>query len=246
MICSTAAVNILANPSFEAGRASWSFYSNGSGSFAATAPAYECSNKAQVTLAKVGSNMQLYQRNFALQAGKRYLLSFAATATDGRDLVVRVHKDTTPYTNYGLNQKFDLQPGWQEFAVVFQTRGFSGMTKDTRLAFWFVGSALNGDLYQIDRVRLEEVGATETMTPAATPKLVPTATSTLTPTITATIMPTATPSLVPTETASPQPENTATATPAATETPAAEPSATPTATAAATSEPTATATVESG
>jgi hypothetical protein len=63
----------------------------------------------------------------------------------------------SPYTSYGINgQVFNLGMSWQVFTHEFTTTGFSDNTTDTRLRFWFVDKASNGDVYWLDDVRLEE------------------------------------------------------------------------------------------
>ena len=155
-LCSQTSANVLLNPSFEDGARNWTFYSSGLGGISTPGgDAYECAAAARLSFVTVANNMQLYQKGFALRAGQRYRLSFAAYATNGRDLQVRLQKHLTPFTSYGLAQSVNLSSGWQEFAYEFVATGFSGTTTDTRLYFWFVGNAQAGDVYWIDRVRLE-------------------------------------------------------------------------------------------
>ena len=42
--------NVVVNPGFESGKSPWSFYTNGTGSFNISSPAYEGSNAAHITL----------------------------------------------------------------------------------------------------------------------------------------------------------------------------------------------------
>ncbi len=182
--------NILANPSFESGENNWTFYTNGSGDFTADSPAYHCDQAARIAINTVNNNMQLNQTGFPLSSNTTYRLSFAAFSNSGRDLNVFIHKNQANYANYGLNQAVNLNTGWQTYAYEFTTSGFSGTTNDTRLRFWFVGGAANGDVYWIDNVVLEPVGGppnTPTPTPVtsetpppptATPDNPPTATPT--------------------------------------------------------------------
>ena len=154
--CSVTGANVLRNPSFEDAARNWTFYSSALGGISTPGgDVYECAAAARLSFVTIGNNMQLYQNGFTLEAGRRYRLSFAAYSTDGRDLQVRVQRHSSPYTSYGLNRSADLSDGWREYVYEFQTVGFSGTTTDTRLYFWFVGNAAAGDVYMIDRVRLE-------------------------------------------------------------------------------------------
>ena len=113
-----------------------------------------------MTINTVGSNMQLYQTGFPLKANTRYRLSFAAFSSSGSDLAIYLHKHAKPYTIYGLGgEVFNLTQGWQLFSTEFTSSGFSGTTSDTRLRFWFPGLARSGDVYWIDDIQLEEIGA---------------------------------------------------------------------------------------
>ncbi len=216
--CLPDANNILANPGFESGTSSWTFYTSGSGEFTTTSPAYQCEKAAQVSLITVSSNMQLYQRNFLLKANTNYRLSFAATSNTGDDVVVYLHRHTAPYTKYGINGlRFDLTQSWQRYSTEFTSTGFSGTTSDTRLRFWFSGVAKNGDVYLIDDVILEEVNGSATATPSQTPTMTATPVNTATPTPVASHTPTAT--AVATNTPEPSSTATSTATPGPTATP---------------------------
>jgi hypothetical protein len=57
----------------------------------------------------------------------------------------------------GVN--FNLSQSWQTFSTEFTSTGFSSTTTDTRLRFWFVGQAGNGEIYLIDDVQLEEIAS---------------------------------------------------------------------------------------
>ncbi len=176
----SAVPGLLQNADFEKGRASWNFYTNGSGSFEATGPAFQCSTSARVTLNSVGSNTQLYQSGFSLRANSRYRLTFAAYSSSGKDLQVYIQRHGSPYATFGLNgTTVNLGNSWSTHSVEFTASGFSGTTADTRLRFWFSGNAGNGDVYYFDAVSLEEIGgggdptpppsSTATPQPSATP-----------------------------------------------------------------------------
>ena len=163
--------NVLNNPSFENGSADWNFFTNGTGSFVTVSQGYHCDLAGKLTFTTVNNNMQLYQYNFPLKGNTAYRLRFAGYASTGHDLRVYLQQHTDPFTNYGINgTNFNLGTSWQEFNHEFTTSGFSGNSSDTRLRFWFVGNAANGDIYWLDNIRLEEVNSAQpTQTPTATP-----------------------------------------------------------------------------
>ena len=204
--------NVLANPGFEDGINPWNFYTNGRGDISLAGPAFQCDNAARLSFEKTGSNMQLYQTDFLLKANTQYRLSFAAYSNTGHDLRLYLQRHSSPYTSYGLNNEtFNLTSSWQQFSTEFTTSGFSGTTTDSRLRFWFVGKAANGDVYWIDNVQLEEVNGaapTATSTPASTSTntpVPPTAAATLAATATNTPVITATNTAVSTTTNTPRP-----------------------------------------
>jgi len=148
--------NILINPNFESGKSPWGFYTNGTGGFDISGPAYEGSNAARITLTTTGTNMQFFQKDVTLEPNTEYELKFAAYSNSGANLKVFLHKNTSPYTNYGLNSFVDLTTSWAVHTIRFTTDNFSTPTTDTRLRFWFVNYASNGDEYWIDDVVLSE------------------------------------------------------------------------------------------
>ncbi|MDL5502887.1 MAG: carbohydrate binding domain-containing protein, partial [Candidatus Methanoperedens sp.] len=85
-------VNLIQNPGFESGKTSWTFYTNGVGTFNAGPPAYAGNNSAKITLTTVGTNMQLYQSGINLEPNTLYQLSFAAYSNTGHDIRVRLFK----------------------------------------------------------------------------------------------------------------------------------------------------------
>jgi hypothetical protein len=179
----TAVDTLLNNADFESGTSSWSFFSNGSGSFNASSPAYQCDKAANLTLTRMGSNVQLYQSGFPLRANGRYRLTFAAYSSSGNDMRLYVQRHGSPYAAFGLSgETVNLTTSWQTYTVEFTASGFSGTTTDTRLRFWFPGKAANGDIYHIDAVALQEIGGGSPPTSTATPP--PNATATPRPSAT--------------------------------------------------------------
>ncbi|MEK9136335.1 MAG: immunoglobulin domain-containing protein, partial [Bacteroidota bacterium] len=97
------AINVVSNPGFESGTTSWSFYTDGGGSFSTVSPGFVGSAAAKLDIAGVGSNVQLYQANIPLEANTNYQLSFVAYSTTGNDLSVTLQQHDAPYINYGLS-----------------------------------------------------------------------------------------------------------------------------------------------
>ncbi len=151
--------NVLQNPGFEEGETSWRLYTNASASFnVLSKPAavpYECEANAEVRIRKQGSNVQFTQKNFPLQPNTDYMLRFAARSSGGEDVALYLHKDKSPYSNYGLNTgPLDLSAEWQVFELTFTTSGFDSLTTDTRLRFWLAPYDRDGTVYEFDDVVL--------------------------------------------------------------------------------------------
>lgn len=166
--------NVLANPGFENGTSSWTFYTNGNGSFTTVSPGSEGSTAGRVTVTTTGTNTQLYQAGIRLDPYTDYELTFAARSSSGNDLKVSVLKHASPYTNYGLNRHVaDLRTNWQTFKVTFRTMGFSSPVSDARLMFWLSDTAKAGDQFFIDGIVLAKKGpqpVSSTQTAAAAPQ----------------------------------------------------------------------------
>jgi hypothetical protein len=153
----------LVNPSFEAGTAPWLFYTNAQGSFTTAGPGFAGNAAARLEIAKVGSNMQFYQANFTLEPATGYRLQFAAKFSTGHDLSVYLQRNSSPYTNYGVNNfRVNLTTAWKTFTIEFTSKGFTAATSDTRLRFWLANLAKASDSYWIDEVSLVKVISTAT------------------------------------------------------------------------------------
>jgi tripartite motif-containing protein 71 len=150
-------INLLNNPGFESGTASWLFYTSASGMFSAVFPVFEGDHEAELALASSGSNIQLYQTGIILEPNTRYRLSFAAYCTTGHDLSVVLLKHVSPFTSYGLDYEADLDTSWKTFTTEFTTTGFTGTANDGRLMFYLAPFAAAEDTYYIDDVRIEKV-----------------------------------------------------------------------------------------
>lgn len=147
--------NLIHNPGFESGKTSWTFVTDGTGSFTtANTDPYECANNARVSIGSQGTNVQLYQRNVALQGGKTYQLRLAARSNGGQDVQLFLHKHGAPYNNYGLNGvTLDLTPAWTVFVVEFTAAGSVPLT-DGRLRLWLGPFDQNGANFEFDDVVL--------------------------------------------------------------------------------------------
>lgn len=155
----TSAYSGITNPGFESGTTSWTFYTNGIGTFNAASPGYEGNNAAVLALSSVGSNMQLYQTGITLEQNTRYRLSFAGYSTTGNDVSVRFIQHVSPFTSYMPEYVANLGKTWQTFTTEFEPTGFTGAVNDARLQFWLSPFAAAGDTYYIDDIRLEKVNS---------------------------------------------------------------------------------------
>lgn len=154
--------NIVSNGGFETGTSPWIFYSDGSAAFSRVSPGSQSSFAARVSVTTQGTNVQLSQTGITLRPNTLYRLSFDAYSNTGHDLSVFLHRNTSPYTNYGVNNFVcDLTTTWQQFSLVFTTTGFSAQTTDSRLRFWFAPYDAPGDQFFIDNVTIALVGGQE-------------------------------------------------------------------------------------
>jgi hypothetical protein len=154
----TPSANLLTNPGFESGTSSWTFFTDGIGSFATISPGYELTKAAKVTVSTLGNgNVQLFQSGLALEPNTKYRLTFSAYSSTGHDVYLSLIKTVSPYTNYGLSLTPNLTTSWQTFTQDFTTSGFINNITDGRLRFYFPGQAQAGDIYYLDDLKLEKV-----------------------------------------------------------------------------------------
>ncbi len=155
--------NAIFNSGFESGTNFWAYVNiGGSGSFTMMTSGQKTGvNSAQVYIGAAGTNIQLMQSGFAIEANKQYRASFSAYSSTGRNMHLSLIRHSDGY-NFGLYEDYDLTTGWQTFSTDFVTSGFAGTTNDTtnvaRLMFRFSGFALGNDYYYIDDVKLEKIG----------------------------------------------------------------------------------------
>jgi hypothetical protein len=156
LIVDKATANLLVNGTFENGTTSWTFYTNGAGSYATVSPGSSgAGNALQVSISTEGTNVQLFQAGVTVQANTSYQLSFDAYSNTGHNVEVSLGQHGAPYTNYGLlNRPVDLTTGWQNFSVTFTTSGFTGSVSDARLMFWLAPYDAAGDRYGLDNIVL--------------------------------------------------------------------------------------------
>jgi len=151
--------NVVNNPGFEDGKNPWKFYTNGTGNFVVTSPAYEGAGAARITTTTIGTNIQFFQYDLPLEPNTEYDLSFAAYSNTGHDLRVTLCQHGPPYTNYGLaKQSMNLSMSWNKYSINFTTKNFGSPVSDGRLTFWLADDAAPGDEYWIDHVILCQVG----------------------------------------------------------------------------------------
>ncbi len=155
--CAPSVTNGLVNPGFESGTVNWRLITNGSGTFAAAAPAQHCTSAARLQISRAGNNVQFYQNSVALEPNALYRLSFVAFSNTGHDLDLYLHKHSGSHANYGLKGTVvNLTTGWRTYSVEFTTEGFNNPVKDGRLRFWMAPYDAAGDVYWIDNVQLEK------------------------------------------------------------------------------------------
>jgi len=159
---------VLVNQGFESGTGGWVFYTNGSGVFRTVAPGSGSGAAGNVEVSSAGTNIQLYQTGFPLEAGQEYRLTFQAYSNAGRDISVTIQQHSSPFPLFGLaDRAFDLTPAWQTYSTTFTASGFPGTVTDTRIRFWFASHAQAGDQYSLDNIVLEKV-ATGSSAPTIT------------------------------------------------------------------------------
>jgi predicted GH43/DUF377 family glycosyl hydrolase len=147
--------NMIRNGSFETGTTPWTFYTNGTGTFSTVSPGTQGTRAGKISIGTPGTNVQLAQVGVTLQPNTLYRLSFDAYSNTGHDLTVYLQRNTSPYTNYGLNNFVcNLTNTWQHFAIAFTSSGFASSTSDSRLRFWFAPYDAAGDAYFVDNVVL--------------------------------------------------------------------------------------------
>lgn len=146
--------NFVVNAGFEAGAGGWFFYTNGTGNFSATPGSGDV---AKLNIISAGSNTQLSQRDISLQSDTRYRLTFNARSNTGHDASLMIMKNTSPFTNYGLNVVVNLTSLWQTFTHYFVASGFTGSVDDARLMFWLGSYASANDQYFFDDGVLEQL-----------------------------------------------------------------------------------------
>jgi len=140
--------NILVNPTIRP-LAPWKTFFNGVATVTTSS-----TGGAKIDIATQGTNMQLYQKDLAIAGDTDYVLYFEARNANNRSVAVKVAKDETPFTNYGLDQVVALTNDFQTFELPFHST--AGDKTDARLVFQFGPYDLNGTEYQIRNVLLSK------------------------------------------------------------------------------------------
>lgn len=141
-------MNLIQNPDYTGNGEGWTFHAEGGGSFVVDA------KTAVLSVAGASNNIQFYQAGLTLKPWTRYRLAFSASASDGSDMSVFLHKHNSPYTNYGLTDYIvELSAEMKEVEVYFTT---PGQADAGRLRFWFAPFAKAGTVYRLANVSLEE------------------------------------------------------------------------------------------
>lgn len=163
---SASTTNVVANPGFEAGVAPWVCKNC---ALTTGTPAYSGAAAGQLRTTKRDARAQLYQNNVRLQPRTQYQITFWARS-GGQDLQLDLIKQVSPFTNYGLNQTFDVTNEWRQFSATFTTAGFNSAISNARLRFRAPKGS--GFQYSIDDISLVAVDApppTPSPTPSPTP-----------------------------------------------------------------------------
>ncbi len=151
--------NIIANPGFDSGVTTpWNLYTNGTAVLTAdNVSPYSGSYCGKLNITNIGTNTQIWQSDISLISSTLYRLTFAAYSTGGRDMLVNIEYQNSPYTNYGLsNYNPNLTTSWSYFTVDFTSA--AGLAANlTRIRLTFQGYAQSGDIYYIDEFKLEKV-----------------------------------------------------------------------------------------
>jgi hypothetical protein len=132
----------------------WSWYSTGS--FSVTTDSSSQAYSGNSLLAKISTigtiNTQIYQQPISLPAGRTMVLTFYAKASAARTLNLNLIKSTSPFTNYGINQKsVTLLTNWKQYTVTFTSP--SAAVSDARLQF-LLNSFSSGDTFELDNVSI--------------------------------------------------------------------------------------------
>ena len=116
------AATAVANPGFESGVKNWKCTNC---RITSGSPAQAGAAAGQLRTTSRTARAQLFQSGVDLWPATEYQLTFWAKSLGGQDLQVDLYRQTSPFTNYGLDQTFDLTPEWQSFTVTFTTTGFN-------------------------------------------------------------------------------------------------------------------------
>jgi carbohydrate binding protein with CBM4/9 domain len=194
-----AATNLIQNPSFESGKASWSLSTTSPAvaTFTTTTSTKEDgASSAQVAITKLGSpssssSIQLKQTALSMTAGKTYTVTFWAKASTTRSMQSVIQLTASPNSLYG-SKLVSLTTTWQQFSYTF-----TPTVSQTNVYIGFNMNYTGTGTVWVDNVTYSTpVVPTATPTPTPKPTATPTPLPTATPTPTPTVLPTATPTPV--------------------------------------------------
>lgn len=156
--------------SFENGLSGWKFYTNGLGELG-VGTGYKSKNSLKVVVTDPSSNTQVYSSGLKIKANRKYRLEFVSYSDKEMDANVNIHKHTSPYTNYGLNNFSPHFSGkWEEYKIEFTAKNFTGEVSDARIRFSFSKPGT----YYIDDVNLIELSSiSTTISPVITSVITP-------------------------------------------------------------------------
>lgn len=150
--------DVVINGGFEFGDTEgWTLYVDTGAGAAATVAAnafeiWEGRYRGLVTITNGGvaeDDIQLHQPVGSIVNTHQYKVSFAAKAVANRTIKVKVLKNVSPYTNYGLNQSVSLTPSWKHFDYTWTANQSAA---DARLGFYLGNDTNNVSLDVIEAV----------------------------------------------------------------------------------------------
>lgn len=159
--------NVLANPGFEEGTASWTHHNPAYASFETRGAPWsvgsgEAAAYITVTADEYGGGrfLQLYQIDFPVVEDTLYAFAFSARSEPPRPFVVRLIRHVSPFESYGLVETVQLQEEWQRFELRFRVATDSPPLENPRMQL-MCDAAMQpldlGDFYAIDDVVLAPI-----------------------------------------------------------------------------------------
>ncbi len=104
---------------------------------------------------RVDYSVQLVQADLPMELGKTYRVSFEASASENRDMIVCVSGPSAGYIRYMADTKVALTPDWQTYTYEFTMENRSDA--DSRIEFNMGHAGSTADIY-LRNVRVEQIG----------------------------------------------------------------------------------------